>query len=360
MEINARVYAVATDETLLAQVHQILKEKTFQTHMFSETLTPCAVLPLQQTWYGFTERAEPTTGPESWMTCLAACARALMKNGAVVVEYRSPDHPDDYLEYAYTTAGGGTGSGSRPGLIGYTRATGNQDIVTAIEELFSGRSEQDRLFACRRKEKKEAQRKAKGDFTITADGVLKKYRGNDTVVIIPDGVREIGESSFVDLKGGERMIMECEDYDAPEMEELTIPDSVKKIDSYAFAYCLNLTTVNMTDHITSIGARAFEGCESLKKIRLPVGLTEIEEFTFFLCENLKSITIPEGITHIGKGAFSGCSLTRVNLPESLVSIGEEAFDGCDFRKVRIPKNVVEIGKDAFPKGTQIIMCKEGI
>ena len=80
MEINARVYAVATDEKLLEQVHQILAEKTYHAHMFSETLTPCAVLPLQQTWYGFTEETEMTNGPESWMTCLQACAQVLMKN----------------------------------------------------------------------------------------------------------------------------------------------------------------------------------------------------------------------------------------------------------------------------------------
>jgi len=215
MEINARVYAVATDEKLLEQVHQILAEKTYHAHMFSETLTPCAVLPLQQTWYGFTEKTEMTNGPESWMTCLQACAQVLMKNGAVVVEFRSPDHPDDYLEYAYTTASGKAGSGERIGLIGYTRASGNQDLITAMDEMFSGRSEQDRMFACRRKEKKEAIRKAKGDYEITADGVLKRYRGNDAIVMIPDEIREIGESAFVDLKGVERMIMEYEDYDAP-------------------------------------------------------------------------------------------------------------------------------------------------
>ena len=60
---------------------------------------------------------------------------------------------------------------------------------------------------------------------------------------------------------------ECEDYDAPEMETLTIPDSVTKIGYYAFAYCLNLRKVNLPDSVSSLGERAFEGCESLKEIR---------------------------------------------------------------------------------------------
>ena len=83
----------------------------------------------------------------------------------------------------------------------------------------------------------EALRKAEGDFRITGDGVLTKYLGDDTNVVIPDGVREIGESAFVDMKGVERMIMECEDYDAPAMKTLVIPDSVQAIGENAFDNC---------------------------------------------------------------------------------------------------------------------------
>ncbi len=332
MEINARVYAVAKDETLLRQVHQVLRAKTYQDYWVAETLEPCAVLPLSQAWYGFAERAEPTDGPEGWLPCLRECAGILRKDGAVVVEYRSPDHPDSYLEYAYTTSGGSAGCGSRAGMIGYSRVPGGQDLCLAMDEMFSGRTARDRMFASRRKEKKEALRKEKGDFEITPDGVLKKYRGNDRDVVIPDGVRVVGESAFVDMKGVERMIMECEDYDAPEMETLTIPDSVTAIGYYAFAYCMNLAEVNIPDSVTSIGERAFEGCESLKKVRLPKKLAEIGESTFFLCENLRAVEILEGVERIGKNAF----------------------DGTDLKKVTIPKSVTSIGKEAFPKNTKLI------
>ena len=334
MEINAKVYAVARDEELLHQVARILEEETYQDHDYwmPEALEPCAVLPLSQTWYGFDMRAEPTDGPEGWKPCLRKCAGILRNDGAVVVEFRSPDDPDDYLEYAYTTAGGGAGSGNRFTLLGYSRASGGGDLRLAMEEMFSGRTERDRFFASRRKEKKEALRKEKGDFEISPDGVLLKYHGNGTDVVIPDGVREIGEAAFVDMKGVERMIMECEDYDAPEMETLVIPDSVEKIGYYAFAYCRNLKKVTIPDSVTTIAERAFEGCESLKEIRLPAGLTRIEEFTFFLCWDLRAVHIPEGVTTIGKNAFDETAL----------------------KKVQIPKSVMEIGRDAFPKETKVI------
>ena len=331
MEIWAKVYAVAEDEDLLKQVHQVLKTKTFQDFCYPEMLEPCTVLPLARTWYTFTQRAEPTGGPEEWLGCLRECAGILRKNGAVVVQFTSPDHPDSYREYAYTTSGGSAGSGSRTGMIGYSRA-GCRDLCLAMDEMLSGRTARDRMFASRRREKKEALRREKGDFEITPDGVLVKYHGNAAEVVISDGVREIGECAFVDMKGVERMIMECEQYDAPEMAELTIPDSVEKIGTYAFAYCLNLKKVHIPDSVSSIGERAFEGCVSLTEIRLPEKLTEIEESTFFFCEKLRSVKIPEGVRRIGKNAFDATAL----------------------KQVRIPGSVTEIGEEAFPKRTQVI------
>ena len=359
MEIWAKVYAVAEDENLLKQVHQALKAKTFQDYFFSEMLEPCTVLPLARTWYTFTQRAEPSGGPEEWLGCLRECAGILRKNGAVVVQFTSPDHPDYYMGYAYTTSAGSAGKSSKPATFAYDRARGDREISMAIDELLSERTAQERIRASRRIEKKEAARREKGDFEITPDGVLKKYRGTDEDVVIPDGVKVIGESAFVDMKGVERMIMECEQYDAPAMTTLTIPDSVTEIRDYAFAYCANLKAVDISDSVRKIGDRAFEGCESLSRIRLSASLTEIDENTFFLCWNLKTIDIPEGVSHIREGAFMDCGLTKVNLPKSLVSIGKDAFRSCShLKKVTIPANVTDIAPNAFPAGTQLIRTPE--
>ena len=113
MEINAKVYAMADEGELLNRAAKILEQKTFQSFHNVEILEPCAVLPLTKTWYGFSERVEPTDGPEDWISCLRECASVLLKHGAVVVEFRSPDDPDDYLEYAYTTPAGNAGGSGR-------------------------------------------------------------------------------------------------------------------------------------------------------------------------------------------------------------------------------------------------------
>lgn len=351
MEINAKVYAAARDEELLKKAAEQLKEMTFHNWYGIDLLEPCAVLPLTETWYGFTLQAEPAYGPEAWTPCLRECGRILKKDGAVIVEFRSPDDPDTYLEYAYTTPNGNSGYGRNLLIIStYVRSLGCKDIQLALDELFSERTARDRMFASRRKEKKEAVRKEKGDFEISEDGVLKRYRGISTHVVIPDGVKEIEDSAFVDLKGVERMLMEDEEYDAPPMQTLEIPDSVEKIGSYALAYCMNLEEIEIPDSVRFIGDRAFEGCESLKKVRLSNALAEIGEYSFFLCSELKSITIPEGVRRIGKGAFDSCfELGKVTFPQSLASIGEEAFHGTRVRKACVPAGVAEIGRGAFPE-----------
>ena len=55
-------------------------------------------------------------------------------------------------------------------------------------------------------------------------GVLVKCTGNDETVIIPDGIVRIGERAFE----------ECNT-----IKEITIPDSINKIDAYAFYGCVN-------------------------------------------------------------------------------------------------------------------------
>jgi hypothetical protein len=63
------------------------------------------------------------------------------------------------------------------------------------------------------------------DFVIE-DGVLRKYKGNDAEVVIPDGVTSIGSGVF----------SECIN-----LTTITIPDSVTSIGDSAFYECTNLT-----------------------------------------------------------------------------------------------------------------------
>lgn len=107
---------------------------------------------------------------------------------------------------------------------------------------------------------------------------------------------------------------------------ITIPNSVRYIDTFAFDGCKNLTHVTMRNGLKSIGYNAFNGCTSLTSITIPNGVTEIEGNAFNNCTSIESITIPRSVTSIGNSAFEGCtSLASITIPSSVTSIGYNAF-----------------------------------
>ena len=78
------------------------------------------------------------------------------------------------------------------------------------------------------------------------------------------------------------------------------------------------TGVVIPDGVTSIGDRAFSECTRLTSVIIPEGVTNIGEYAFSKCAGLKSITIPESVTSIDAWAFSECTgLTDMTIPESV-------------------------------------------
>lgn len=92
-------------------------------------------------------------------------------------------------------------------------------------------------------------------------------------------------------------------------------------------------------------------------LTLPSTIKTINSHAFRSCDKLTgSLIIPDGVTSIGASAFRGCSgfTGSLTLPSSLTSIGASAFDGCSgfTGSLVIPSNITMIGADAF-KGVHI-------
>ena len=214
------------------------------------------------------------------------------------------------------------------------------------------------------------------DFIIE-DGILKKYKGSDENVVIPDNVTYIGGHAFASCSS---------------LVSVTIPESVRTIDVQAFWMCSSLTSVMIPDSVTdielgafrgcnaladvngfiivrgvlydycgeggdivipnsatSIGSYAFENCSNLTSVTIPEGVTSIGDSAFENCSNLTSVTIPEGVTSIGYSVFMNCrSLTSITVPNSVTSISAYAFAGCEnLARVILPDSVTSIGRCAF-------------
>ncbi len=173
---------------------------------------------------------------------------------------------------------------------------------------------------------------------IFENNSVYQYVGSSKTVTIPakwDGINinDISERAF----------------EGTSVKEVSIPDSVATIGSYAFYDCDSLTTINIPSSVTKIKDSAFFCCTSLASIALPNSVTSIGNGAFSSCTSLTSITIPEYITSIGDSTFDGCTaLIEATIPNSVYSINQSAFRDCfSLTSIVIPESVASIGSDAF-------------
>ena len=131
-------------------------------------------------------------------------------------------------------------------------------------------------------------------------------------------------------------------------DEITIPNGVTRIESWALFYCRILTSVTLPDGVTSIGNHAFYFCSSLTDIDIPDSVTSIGEGVFSN-SGLTSITLPDSVTSIGAGAFNGCTrLTDITIAGSITSIGKQTFTQCtSLTSITIPNSVTSIDSHVF-------------
>lgn len=94
---------------------------------------------------------------------------------------------------------------------------------------------------------------------LISGGVLVAYRGTDSQIKIPDGVRVIAGEAF---------------WNHTEIESVVIPDSVTVIGEGAFENCSNLTSLSLGNQVRQIKDRAFEAC-NLQKVTLPEAVEEV-------------------------------------------------------------------------------------
>ena len=190
-------------------------------------------------------------------------------------------------------------------------------------------------------------------YSITDDGVLTisgtlpledyvdiRSKAPFRHLVIEDGIKYIGRKNFA-----------CWE----ELEELTLPPSVKILRIRAFEKCTNLKCVHFSEGLETVGKEAFYECKSLETVVFPKSLRKIGEFSFFCCDSLKKVKIPGNLKTIEYKAFAGCdNLSEVVLSNGLESISDEAFKWCPaLEKINFPKSLSSIGKYAFAQSNKL-------
>ena len=156
------------------------------------------------------------------------------------------------------------------------------------------------------------------DFIIQ-NGILKKYTGTASEIILPAEIRAIG--------------------------------------SYAFSDCRTLTALILHEELREIGAFACIGCENLKEIRIPRGVTKLGDGIFSDCKGLEHITVsPENTVYRSENdclmqrnaeiLICGCRNSKI--PGKTKEIAPYAFAGCTgLLHAELPDGLIRIGDMAF-------------
>lgn len=173
------------------------------------------------------------------------------------------------------------------------------------------------------------------DGTVEIDG----YDGTlDADVVIPE---KIGKYPVSILNGFAYR---------KEIRTLTIPASVKRIETSAFEGCEYLQEIHFSEGLEEIGGCAFQDCTSLRSIELPQSVKSIRGCAFRNCEKARTLSIPSKLTTIKLETFRNIGVEELVIPAAVTAIGGSAFYG-----FRYLKRVRFLGKPQLEKNV-FIFC----
>lgn len=151
------------------------------------------------------------------------------------------------------------------------------------------------------------------EFVVVGDGVLIKYQGTDTYVVLPDNVRHLSNA----FEMNENII------------GVELGDNLLTIGTSAFTLCTALRYVEFGQNLKLIGPGAFDACESLTSVAIPDSVEIIDEYAFNYCSNMSMVKIGQSVRKIGNSAFRNCIRIKViDMPVTVTSIAPYAFGDC--------------------------------
>lgn len=156
-----------------------------------------------------------------------------------------------------------------------------------------------------------------------------------TTVDFGQSLQQIGELAFgqcemlkeINLPATMDSIAPSAFYGCKAVESLAL-GNVRTIGDKAFWKCTSLTAADFGNELETIGREAFYNC-GLTSLSLPESLKTIDKFAFEYNTALTEVVVPDGVSFLGEGCFGDCSaLTSVSLGAGLKEIDLTAFNSC--------------------------------
>ena len=186
---------------------------------------------------------------------------------------------------------------------------------------------------------------AKSNFKIEddcGDKILTKYKGNDKIVRVPEGVTIVGGYLFKNNKN---------------IKKIILPNTVKEIRGFSFYNLKNLKKVEFSKNIKRIRSDAFVNCPKVKNISIPKKCKYLEGGSISGCYNLRKITVEKGNRYykVKKGALYTKDMSRLlmyprkckkyktlSIPKEVRRVDDIAFENnCYIEKIIVNSDIYD-------------------
>ena len=137
-------------------------------------------------------------------------------------------------------------------------------------------------------------------------------------------------------------------------KEYIMPDTVTKIDEFAFTVCTLLEKIQLSNNLEEIATSGFYSCTNLKEINLPTSCKVIGDYAFRNCTLLNKLDLAN-VEMIGSNFLMNTyKLTNLVVPASVKSFKSGAFASNFLTNLTVDK-----ANNAYMSQDNIIYTKDG-
>ena len=182
------------------------------------------------------------------------------------------------------------------------------------------------------------------------DGSPREAAPSDFVLTVAPGNThyKVEQGSLLSMDGDTLLMMVGAE------GNVTVPEGVKVIGEWVFAYNNRINVVTLPNGLEEIGGGAFELTSA--NVSIPSTVKKIANRAFYENEGTRMMTVPM-LREIGDDAFRYSFMERVNGADSLRKVGANAFLVSKLSRIEFGDKLEEIGQSAF-QGSHLVGTME--